>query len=374
MIVADTVLLMVLSSFMFINRSGNRLTNRILGAYLLIHALDQIGFMPMHFMDAFLPDQVHWFHLGLTFNFSMGPLLFFYTKSALNPDFRFRKPDALHFIPNLLFILLMFPAFHFQPAEVKVQMVSDGFIMWDGLAKWLWMPFYATMLSYSIAAILKVRHYSSTLSDFARGGQSLHLRLLNVVLYGFAAMWLIDLVNMLINGEEIFGEISYDVLNYVTLTVVFGAAWMMLYIGLNFQEVVIQVAAAEEEERAKYESSTLTTDEAQSYLDALQQLMETEKIFRDPNVKLADIAEKLNIQERHLSQIVNEHIGTNFKDYLNGLRIDEAKTLLSLTNGSSKTVLEVLYEAGFNSKSVFNRTFKKHTGMTPTEFKKGNSE
>ena len=59
----------------------------------------------------------------------------------------------------------------------------------------------------------------------------------------------------------------------------------------------------------------------------------------------------------------------NFYDYVNGCRIEEAKRLLQDAIHRKKTVLNILYEAGFNSKSAFNLAFKKYTGMTPTEFK-----
>ena len=58
----------------------------------------------------------------------------------------------------------------------------------------------------------------------------------------------------------------------------------------------------------------------------------------------------------------------NFYDFISKYRIEEAKKIF--TEKSDKTVLEVLYEVGFNSKSSFNTTFKKFTGITPTQFKK----
>ena len=72
---------------------------------------------------------------------------------------------------------------------------------------------------------------------------------------------------------------------------------------------------------------------------------------------------------RYLSQVINAHTGLNFYDFISQYRIEEAKKILSepFTN---KTVLEVLYEVGFNSKSSFNTAFKKFTGVTPTHYKK----
>ena len=70
-----------------------------------------------------------------------------------------------------------------------------------------------------------------------------------------------------------------------------------------------------------------------------------------------------------LSQIINEYFEQNFQDYINKQRIEESKKYL-LDKVKRKTVLEILYEVGFNTKSSFNIAFKKTTGLTPTEFKK----
>ncbi len=82
------------------------------------------------------------------------------------------------------------------------------------------------------------------------------------------------------------------------------------------------------------------------------------------------MAGKIGIHPRYLSQIINESLGQNFFDFINHYRIEEAKRMLTQTLDEHITVLEVLYEVGFNSKSAFNTAFKRHTGVTPTEFKK----
>jgi AraC-like DNA-binding protein len=66
--------------------------------------------------------------------------------------------------------------------------------------------------------------------------------------------------------------------------------------------------------------------------------------------------------------MLNEHFHKNFSDYINSLRIEEAKKILQ-DPANNKTILEILYETGFNSKASFNAYFKKETGLTPTEFK-----
>ena len=72
---------------------------------------------------------------------------------------------------------------------------------------------------------------------------------------------------------------------------------------------------------------------------------------------------------RYLSQIINDSLQKNFFDFINFYRIEESKNYLSDSKYKKLNILEVLYEVGFNSKSTFNKVFKEHTGLTPTEYR-----
>lgn len=77
----------------------------------------------------------------------------------------------------------------------------------------------------------------------------------------------------------------------------------------------------------------------------------------------------MNIQSKFISQVINELYNQNFCEYINAIRIDEAKSILRDNNFAHKTILEVCYEVGFNSKSTFNAVFKKQTGRTPSKYR-----
>ena len=119
----------------------------------------------------------------------------------------------------------------------------------------------------------------------------------------------------------------------------------------------------------KYEKSALNKAVAQKYLKKLLEYMKTEKPYLIPALTLFQLAEKINIPHYHLSQVLNTGLKQNFFDFINAYRIEESKKLLSVNGSDKKTVSEILYQTGFNSKSVFNAAFKKHTGMTPSRFR-----
>jgi AraC-like DNA-binding protein len=157
------------------------------------------------------------------------------------------------------------------------------------------------------------------------------------------------------------------VLSLINLALIFFIANMTVYKGLNQPEIFSGI-----EERPKYEKSTLTKSDADFFLTKLKNLMEEKKPHLDTFLNINQLARRLNIQPRHLSQILNESLHQNFYDFVNSYRIEEAKKMLLDSSNEKTTVLEVLLDVGFNSKSAFNRTFKKNTGLTPSQFKKMN--
>lgn len=98
--------------------------------------------------------------------------------------------------------------------------------------------------------------------------------------------------------------------------------------------------------------------------------METEKPYLDPNISLHGLSKNLMIPDHYMSQIINTKLKLNFYDFINNYRIEEAKRIFTNPKQNHLTVLEVAIEVGFNSKSAFNRAFKKATQKTPSEFKK----
>ena len=96
----------------------------------------------------------------------------------------------------------------------------------------------------------------------------------------------------------------------------------------------------------------------------------TEKPYLDPKFSLSDLSEKLSISTKHLSQVINQSFDQSFFDFINAYRIQEVQQILKESGNDKVTVLEAMYQAGFNSKSSFNTAFKKVTGQTPSEFRK----
>lgn len=134
------------------------------------------------------------------------------------------------------------------------------------------------------------------------------------------------------------------------------------------------------EERKKIRSHSLerssiidfTSKQKNDHLCKFENLLIDKKYFLDPELTLDKVADELNLSKSHLSRLINTELKTSFPDYINRLRIKEAQYYLKHPDFSNYTLLAIGLEAGFASKTTFNNTFKKITGMTPSEYK--NSE
>jgi AraC-like DNA-binding protein len=121
--------------------------------------------------------------------------------------------------------------------------------------------------------------------------------------------------------------------------------------------------------RKKYEKSALKEVDKAKILEQITQCMEVEREFKNPLVSQPYISKKLGIPVHHISQVINERRGQSFFEMIASYRIEEAKSLLQDPNHDRLTMEDLADEVGYNSKSAFNRSFKKHTGLTPSEFK-----
>ena len=118
----------------------------------------------------------------------------------------------------------------------------------------------------------------------------------------------------------------------------------------------------------KYQTSSLTLQDIEEHLKKINHLMDKEKPYLDAELNSTAFAEKVNIPKHHMSQILNDELKQNFFDFINSYRIDYAKHVMQ--SSSEKNIAEIMYASGFNSKSSFNTAFKKHTGISPSAFRK----
>jgi len=123
------------------------------------------------------------------------------------------------------------------------------------------------------------------------------------------------------------------------------------------------------ESKIKYSGSRLKASEAEQFMGRINNLMVSSKPFLDPNLTLLQLASELDISTHYLSQIINEKFHLNFFDFINQYRVEEVKVRINNSEFKNYSLLGIALDSGFNSKSAFNRIFKKFTNQTPSQYK-----
>lgn len=189
--------------------------------------------------------------------------------------------------------------------------------------------------------------------------------------------------NILVFNYE--GPEADDATNIVKLSFLVLFCWI-IYTGLKVLELfkssdlnltsvkdMLREASHIEGTEVKSQSSESIDESKVEMIELITNFMNDKEPYLDASLSLHDLSRQAKIPTRDLSLLINHHLNKHFFDFVNEYRIEKAKQLLTDPGKKEFTVLEILYDVGFNSKSSFNTAFKKHTGYTPTEYRKSNS-
>lgn len=316
---------LLLSSYFLFFVRPKKLSNAFLGAVLLALSI-RIGKSVFFF---FKPDLAFgYLQLGLSACAFIGPFLYCYIRSSVNPE-AMRTEWKYHFGAWLMIVLAIGVRYPF--AEYVE----------------LWRPYiiqgiYLQWLAYIVLSSIWIK---DALGTQAKSGQRPWL--LSIYL-GNIAIWVT--YNVCGYTSYILGALSFSFMLYL----------LLLLLMLNRKK-------GHRAGSPKYAANKIANEEADPITAQLNKLMLQEELFKNANLKLPDVAKRLNITPHRLSQLLNDNLGTNFPSFINEFRVEGAKTLLQNNNVFS---LEAIgYECGFNSKSTFYATFKKYTGTTPAKYK-----
>ena len=149
----------------------------------------------------------------------------------------------------------------------------------------------------------------------------------------------------------IMGALSFSLVLYLTLLLALKSKW---------QEKTSTTPS-------KYHNNKLSTEQTNRFSSLLNNLIETELVYLDPQLTLPRLARRMGITHTQLSQLLNDHYQMNFKQFINTQRITQAKE--SLKAHPEMPVEEVAELCGFSASSTFYSTFKQQTGMTPNQYR-----
>lgn len=113
----------------------------------------------------------------------------------------------------------------------------------------------------------------------------------------------------------------------------------------------------------------LKSQKQENLFKKINDYVKEQKKYLDPYIGLESLSNEVKISTGHLSHLVNTYSNCNFSDYINGLRIEQVKNIITDPEYLNYTIVAIGLESGFNSKSTFYTAFKKFTNLSPRQFK-----
>jgi AraC-like DNA-binding protein len=301
-----------------------------------------------------------------------GPLIFLFTRQVLSPQ-RTRFTVSLHFVPFALgFLYLMLE----QKFDFFHPVINALFRRESGMLVQL-----ASITIYHALAILQWRRHKTSLKNYFSETHRLQVNWIRqLVISSLIVCAIIAVALYLIYVHHpkslpyrywfavltvFIYWVSYTALVQPSIfTVIKGYAKEEMAVSPEMPRLVIHRSAK------KYSNSGLSNDDILSIQGALKKVTLEQKPYLNPELTINHLAAMIPCNRHQLSQVLNEALKNSFYDYINYYRVEEAKQLLMHASKENYKISSIAYDAGFNSLSTFNEVFRKHTGTTPSQFRK----
>ncbi len=363
--VSIVIQLSLLVVFLLNSKKGKRLSNLLLAAFfflLIINISDGIVAFSGFFTR--FPQLAH---LEDGFVLLFGPVLYFYTRSMIFKDFRLPKMAWLHAVPFILLTILYQLFYRLQPIESQLK-IQNAIVQHQ-----LPVGFYLSMVLiygqvafYLLLSFRDLSTYKIALREHFASFEKVNMDWLSFMLIAFATLLSISIIYTFLPAVGM--QRYFDPFFILALVSIFFFSIIVVWKGLS-QPGIFSGIDFEEKPVNKY-AGTIKETEKSSARSVLINLMESEKLFLDPDLTLEKLAQKTPFSSKKLSQLLNVTFSQSFFDFINTYRIKEAQRIFADSTDAKLTVLEVMYASGFNSKSSFNSLFKEKTGQTPSDFKR----
>ncbi|MEL6672793.1 MAG: AraC family transcriptional regulator, partial [Bacteroidota bacterium] len=307
--------------------------------------------------------------------FLIGPVFYFYVKSLLDRKLSLRKPDLLHFVPALLYAVYSLVVF------ITDKFILDEFYFYaDGrdkdLAFWYQMAGLISMLAYLVMSLRAYFRYRALSLQEVSYADEIAFSWIKHFTMAFGLILVLRVLFFILNPE--WGAFGSKYWYYLCFSI------LLVYISINgfaqtiratislrpqllgsFAPLAQQASPAPDPSPVPEPASTEVLD---SWKEKISHLFEAEEVYKKPDLTLTDLASQLETNRNIISKAINQAFGMNFNDFVNQKRAEAVITQLQQGAHHLNTLLGIALDCGFNSKTTFNRAFKKYTGTTPRQF------
>lgn len=365
----DTIILLgtvqgfILSTLLFTTRK-NKSASRLLAWLILFMALASLNLVlsEWQLIQSNGIIAAIYASLPLVVVMPMGPLIYFYIRTSCNPDFNITRRQQLHFLPILidlipsLVVLIFFTgaaAGWIIPDARPWGQFIDDYNVYADIPRWMSITTYLYFSSQHLHQLQKEPSWKST-SQF----RWLWLFVRTFLL--FQAVWLVYLIPYVIPA---YTNKMLDLFNwypvYLPLAVLIYCLGIKGYL----------MAQQENSKAASNPVIHIPPEKIEPSITEILRAMNSDQIFLNPKLSLADLAQHTGLAPKFISAVLNQHLQTNFNDFVNRYRIELFKKKLEQEESNQLTIAGIAQDCGFNSQATFQRCFKAQTGLSPSAYR-----
>lgn len=336
----------LLSGFLIAVPSPRKQPNLFLAAFLALTAIELTVWIWGSFGFSWGWLNAIWLALGRL----QMPVFFFFFIATCFSDFRLRWRDLLHALPFAITLIVAWPnAPHYGALS---ELFGYG-------SQWSWFAVQMIYAGYMAAILVLLWRFRIRFRAHHSGARSEVL------------IWLAQLAaasifaRSVILGRDLLGFTSADV--FAGWLQMFGAVLALAITSWIALKSLLQPHLFRDVDRRLFSLNGRVSEADPAEMKRLRAFIEARQPYLEPDLNLERLADMAAMTPREVSELVNQSAGMHFFDFVNSYRIKHARKLLQ--DYPERTVLQILHESGFNSKSSFNTAFKKQTGLTPSAFR-----
>ncbi len=296
---------------------------------------------------------------SIPFYFTYGPLIYIYVN--LESTKSINRKELIHFIPFIIAFLVCIP-FYLYSSDLKSNLFLNGFPKKSS---------YPLILqSLSLLSIVHLFLYSylifkrrTVFNEFVLIKNWVTVLSIGLLGIAFSYLTYIFLSKLGILKLEWDYMISFAMSLFIILITIVSYIKPQI-----FNDLKPFFSKKNADEVLKYKNSPIDNSMSAELAIQLQKTMVANSLWRKNDLRLEDLAQKLELPKHYVSQVINEQFNMNFFEFVNNYRIEEAKTLIE--QDTKSTLIEIAYQVGFNNKVSFGKAFKNNTNLSPLEFKK----
>lgn len=357
-----------LAFFLLSVKTEHKLGNRLFAGFILLSAVDISGVLFSSFFNS--PSGVSMFRASIIF--LQLPTFYLYVLSVVYADFKLKPKHLLHALPFVFANLILIPRFYSANMEAKTSFLQNGKDMIEIQFNHIFI--HIQIVIYLIAAFMLLRKARKLYLENYAGASLAFIQWLFQLTLALSIFYTIALLKNVFKFSD-YPEVSERLIHGLFVFELMVLSWYLLK-ALNHPSLFRNIDAklkllkdiiAEEGSKSLSQETVLNQDEE---VLKLKNYIQEKEPFLNPSLTIQNMADDLQIPVRDLSLLINHKLDQHFFDFINSFRIEKAKKILEDSSKNKTTVLEILYEVGFNSKSSFNTAFKKHVGLTPTQYRK----